>query len=201
MTNIDYETIKNCDRILGLYSDKKEIKNLKYVLENMIHLCEKYGVTELPINDNLLLNLLLVFNDFIYDEKLDYVKYRMENFRYSVLPSNVSTGNVCKVPSHGSLTRDGWSREFLYMMPNSSIIDHIHTDEIEIYNCLDGAMTINNDLYDIDIVGINESHSIDEVKTLSIIETYKIAKDRLEENNIQSMNENIQKTFVMSLNK
>ncbi len=201
MTSIDYETIKNCDRILNLYSEKKEIRNLKYVLETMVHLCEKYGVNELPINDNLLFNLLLVFNDLIYEDKIDYVKYRMENFRYSVLPNDISTGTVCKVPSHGFLKRDGWAREFLYMMPNSSITDHMHNDDIEIYSCIDGSMSVNNIQQDVDIVGIGENHNIDEVKTLSIIETYKIAKEKLNEENIQYMNENVRNTFVKSLNR
>ena len=86
-------------------------------------------------------------------------------------------------------------------MPNSSITDHMHNDDIEIYSCIDGSMSVNNIQQDVDIVGIGENHNIDEVKTLSIIETYKIAKEKLNEENIQYMNENVRNTFVKSLNR
>ena len=201
MAKIDYITIRNCESVLSLYKDKKEIQNLKYVINNMKTLCEKYGVEELPIDDSLLFNLLLVFNNFIYDDKMDYVKYRLGQFRYSILDNDISTGRVCKIQSHGSLSRDGWAREFLYMIPNSSILEHTHNNEIEIYNCLEGSMVVNGESEDYDIVTIGESHNIGKVNTLSIIETYKLASDKLTDESIENMNTEVEKLFVKTLKR
>lgn len=199
MAKVDYRTLKNCNSTLNLYRNNKEIASLKSVIDNMIELCEKHGVDEIPVDDSLLFNLLLVFNDLIYDEKMDYVKYRLENFRYSVIENGMTTGRVCKIISHGSLTRDGWSREFLYMIPNSSVLTHTHNNEIEIYNCIEGSMVVNGESQDYDIATLGSSHNIDKVNTLSIIETYKLSSDKLTDESIDNMNQEVEKTFVKSL--
>lgn len=201
MTNIDCETIRNCYRILEVYKDKKEVSNLMYILENILTECDKNGILEVPINNNLLLNLFLVFSDELYNEKMEYIDYKIENRRFSFLDKNISSGTACRIQSHGSLKNDGYAREFLYLTPYSAIKNHKHNDSIEIYNTLTGVIKVNGIYTDTTLIGVGEEHYINEINNLSIVETYKISTDKLTEENICNMNDDINKTLVLSLKK
>lgn len=201
MTNIDYETIKNCYILLEKHRDKKEILGLISIIENLLDKCNKYGLQEVPINNTLLLNLLLVFNEELYNEKMEYIDYKLSKMRYNFLNDSVAFGTVCKIQSHGSLNNDGYAREFLYLTPYSGIKKHKHIDDIEIYHALSGVIKVNDEYTDSYLVGMDQNHGIDEVNNLSIVETYKIARNKLCDESICKINNEVNKSLVLSLNK
>ena len=186
MICIRYEAVKNCYNTLLNYSDKgKEIRGLKYLVGKLLKYCEYNEEEYVDVEDNMLANLLLIFDNELNDIKLNYVQDKIENNRYKYLNSNISFGIVCKIPGDTTLTKEGYEQGFLYFTAGSKIKNHTHTEEIEIYNRIDGNPCIFNDKSNINICEINNSHETNMVDRLAIIETFKIRKDLLDEENIQ----------------
>ncbi len=180
MINIRLSAIKKCYNTLSnCKHNGNELKNLLYLVTQLLQYCTINELDDVDVNDNMLANLLLVFDDELNDIKLNYVNNKIGCKRFKLLPSNISFGIACSVPGDTTLMTNGYEQGFIYMAAGSSIRSHKHTDTIEIYNKLDGNMKVFNDYQDINICGINNNHEIDKVDRLTIVETFKIRRDLL----------------------
>ena len=184
MINIRLSAIKKChDTLLNCNHNGNEIRNLLYLVTQLYEYCVINELDDVDVNDNMLANLLLVFDEELNDIKLNYVNTKIGCKRFKLLPSSISFGTACSIPGDTSLMSNGYEQGFIYMAAASSIRNHKHTDTIEIYNRLDGNMKIYNNYEDINICGINNCHEIAKVDRLTIVETFKIRKDLLNNEN------------------
>lgn len=94
--------------------------------------------------------------------------------KITILDSNVATGIVFKINIEGNLEQDNYELGYLYLLPGSSIKNHMHINQIETYTLIQGDLSINDIKYIKDYCHIGESHSIDQVKDNTIIKTYKV---------------------------
>ena len=194
MKGIRYEAIRNCYNALSSYNDNgKELKGLKSLISKLLKYCEYNELSCVDVDDNMLANLLLIFDNELNENKLDYVQNKITNNRYRYLDSKISFGIVCKIPGHTTLVKEGYEQGFLYMTAGSRINNHTHTEEIEIYNRLDGNPNIFNNNSNINICEINNNHEINMVDRLAIIETFKIRKDLLDNENIAKISKLLSK--------
>ena len=188
MKGIRYEAIKNCYNSLASYNDNgRELEGLKYLIGKLLKYCEYNELDCIDVDDNMLANLLLIFDNDLNEIKINYVQSKIDNKRFVFLNNNISFGIVCKIPGHTTLVREGYEQGFLYMTAGSRINNHTHTEEMEIYNRIYGNPNIFNNSSNINICEINNNHEITMVDRLAIIETFKIKKDLLSENNIKIM--------------
>mgnify|MGYP007069903956 CR=1 FL=1 len=195
MTNISLNAVKKCYEEFRKYENSSiELQGLKYIITTLYEYMIQYGLININLTDSLISNLLLVFEDELVDSKIDYVNSKIETKSYSLVSGNISLGLVCNIPGHTSLIRNKFSQSFLYLRAGSGIKEHSHTDVIELYNRLYGAMNINGQPYDINICDLNNSHSIDAGCSLSIIESFKISKELLTDENV----DNISKVLIQN---
>jgi hypothetical protein len=114
-------------------------------------------------------------------EKLQYILQQLKINNYTILPETISTGIVYKIDYPGNLDIQGYERGFLIMTKGSSIKQHEHTENVERYKVIMGKLIIKGKEHKENICLIGESHSIDKVKELTIIETYKMDKKLLKQ--------------------
>ena len=112
-------------------------------------------------------------------EKLQYILTQINEKNYTILPESISTGIVYKISYKGNLNTKGYESGFLIMTKGSSILEHKHEENVERYRPLMGKLIINGIEQKENICLIGQSHSIDKVKELTIIETYKMDKKLL----------------------
>ena len=109
-------------------------------------------------------------------EKLQYIQKQLKENNYTILPETISTGIVYKIDYPENLKTPGYERGFLIMTKGSSIKQHKHTENVERYKVIMGKLIIKGKEQQENICLLGESHSIDKVKELTIIETYKMDK-------------------------
>lgn len=130
----------------------------------------------------LFVNKVLDLNEY---KKL-YVKERILDGKYEKLPVD-KANNVFKISGFGSLDKEGYEHGFLYLKDGSSILEHFHDNDIEIYRII-----TNNKLND-SICLLGDSHKIDSVSGDTIIETFKVNKDIIKDNyDIDTLNKYLQ---------
>lgn len=112
-------------------------------------------------------------------EKLQYILNQLKEKNFTTLPESISTGIVYKISYKGNLNSTGYESGFLIMTEGSSIKEHKHEENVERYRPLMGKLIINGIEQKENICLIGQRHSIDEVKELTIIETYKMDKKLL----------------------
>ena len=110
------------------------------------------------------------------EQEIQYVLNQITNKNYTILPDTIAIGTVLKIHIEGNLEKEGYEKGYLLLTPNSGIIKHKHINDIEIYKCLKGNLSIKNKTTNEDICLIGEEHNIDRVKELTIIKTLKIQK-------------------------
>ena len=188
MTNISFNAVKKCYNEFRKYENSSiELQGLRYIITSLYEYMIQNGLLNINLNDSLISNLLLLFEDTLHDSKIDYVNSKIDIMAYSIVPSKISLGLVCNIPGHPSLEKDKFSQSFLFLRADSGIQKHYHYDTIELYNRLYGAMNIDGQPYDINVCDLNNSHSIDRVCSLSIIESFKIKKELLNDENVDSI--------------
>ncbi len=112
-------------------------------------------------------NMKLNLNEF---KKL-YVRERISDSKYELLSSDKANGDVYKITGFGSLDSNGYEHGFLYLKSGSSILEHLHKNDIEIYRYISGDKINDN------ICLLGNRHKIDSVKGDTIIETFKLNKN------------------------
>lgn len=191
MICIRYEAVKNCYNTLLNYNDKgPEIRGIKYLIGKLLKYCEENELEYVDVENDMIANLLLVFDNELNDIKLNYVHSKINNNNYKLLPSNICFGIVCTMPSTTHLIKEGYSQGFLYLTSGSKINTHMH-DEVEIYSRLDGNPNILSNQSDINIIEPNTEHEITMVERLAIIETFKIKKELLSNDNISKISKSL----------
>ena len=118
-------------------------------------------------------------------EKIKFILDELKNNNYIILSNTISEGLVYKIHYKGDLNTTGYERGFLVLTKGSSIKEHIHTKEVEKYKLLLGKLSINGKEQKENICLLNESHMIDKVDEVTIIETFKMAKELLHNNKIK----------------
>lgn len=109
-----------------------------------------------------------------WSEEIEFVNEQIENKNYVVLPDTIAIGNVYKVPSFGSLDKEGYEVGYLYLPPGSGIKTHTHINDVERYKLLCGRLSINEKHSDTNICTLNNSHCIDVVLEPTVIQTCKV---------------------------
>ena len=109
-------------------------------------------------------------------KELKYVFEQLIKRNYTVLPETISEGIVLKIHLEGNLETDGYEKGYLVLTPNSGILEHTHTNDIEKYINLSGIMSIKNKQEKENICEIGKTHNIDKTQELTIIKTIKISK-------------------------
>ncbi len=117
-------------------------------------------------------------------EKLKYVKRQIVDGNFSILNHKISTGIVYKVHVTGDLKIDGYEHSFLYITTGSSIKEHIHINDIELYRLISGVLSVNGDIVDEDYCLLDDKHGIDRVEEDTIVETIKLSSNYLKERGI-----------------
>lgn len=110
------------------------------------------------------------------EREIQYVFEQIINKNYTILPDTIAIGTVLKITFEGSLEEDGYEKGYLVLTPNSGILEHKHTDNIETYTCLTGRLSVKNKPTKENTCLIGKKHNIDIVKELTIIKTLKINK-------------------------
>ena len=113
------------------------------------------------------------------DKKLQFILEQIKLKNYTLLPGTISTGIVYKIHCDGDLDCLGFEKGFLVMTNGSSIKEHKHVENVERYKVLVGNLKINGIEQNENICLLGESHSIDVVDKLTIIETFKVDKKML----------------------
>ena len=117
-----------------------------------------------------------------------YVKERINNGNYELLSNNIAINNVMKIKCFGTLENEGYEHGFLYLTKGSGVKNHIHTENIEMYRLIYGDEECINNASEICL--INNSHQIKTVKYDTIVETFKLNKNIINDiNDIIILNE------------
>lgn len=101
-----------------------------------------------------------------------YVKERILDGKYKILPNDISSSNVFKISCFGSLDKEGYEHGFLYLKEGSKIYEHFHDKDIEFYRFVSGDENIKNS-----VCLLGEKHEIREVCCDTIIETFKVNRN------------------------
>ena len=196
MINIRFNAISKCYNTLLQHNNKgEEISGIKYLVSKLFMYCKARNLDSIEVENEMLASLLQIFDDELKEEKINYVKEKVDSSLYNLLPSNISLGIVCTIPSKYTLSKDGYSKDYIYMTAGSMIKNHKHEKEIEIYNGLKGNISNDGEYKDIDICGIHSEHEIKSVNRLTIIESFKVKKELLNSESIV----NISKTLVKKI--
>lgn len=121
----------------------------------------------------------------------NYVEQSIKMKNFQILPSEIATGNVAKITYCGNLEQDGYEYGFLYLPKGSSILEHKHTDNIEMYKIIEGELSVNGKEVSTQICLINCTHNIDPVSCKTIVETLKINKRLSKKNNQNDINQEL----------
>lgn len=117
-----------------------------------------------------------------------YVKKRIKNGNYELLSNNIAINTVMKIKCFGNLNNDEYEHGFLYLTKGSGIKNHAHTENIEMYRFIYGDEECINNAPEICL--INNRHQINTVKYDTIIETFKLNKNTVNDiNDITILNE------------
>ena len=119
--------------------------------------------------------LLDMFSDEAED--IEYVKKQLEKGKYTLLPKNVSIGDVYKIAYGGNIDVYGYEKSYLYLPSGSGINEHVHNASIERYTLVCGVMNINGEECTQSDCLFGESHCVDVVPEDTIIKTLKIKDD------------------------
>lgn len=107
-------------------------------------------------------------------KEIEFINEQMQNKNYTILPDTIAEGKVYKIHAFGNLEQDGYEVGYLYLPKGTGIKNHTHITDVERYKLLKGILKVNNDITKINICGINDSHSIDLVSEITIVQTCKI---------------------------
>ncbi len=91
----------------------------------------------------------------------------------SILPTTIATGKVLKIRVSGNIEETNYESGYLVLPKGSSIKNHKHIKDREIYTLIMGSLYMNGRLVDVDFCEINGSHQIDKCKELTIIRYQK----------------------------
>lgn len=114
-------------------------------------------------------------------EIINYIKEKISNQEYSILPDTIAIGQVYKITEFGSLDVEGYEKGYLYLPIGSGIKKHTHINDIEKYTKIQGVLSVFGIKQQTNTCFINESHCIDIVNEDTIIKTFKISKEYLKE--------------------
>lgn len=101
-----------------------------------------------------------------------FVYERISDGKYELLSNDKSSGDVYKVSGFGSLDSTFYEHGFLYLKKGSSILEHVHTNDIEIYQFISGDNKISDN-----VCLLGNKHKIDCVSCDTIVETFKLNKN------------------------
>lgn len=142
----------------------------------------------------------------LYARKLDlnkfkklYVKNRIENDKFTILPNELTKGNVIKIKGFGSLNIEGYEHGFLYLPKGSSVKFHEHINEIEMYKLNSGDKNALNS--NCEICLLDTSHGINTVECDTIIETFKLNKNIIEQIDDLASTDLINECLILQLNR
>lgn len=108
-----------------------------------------------------------------------YIKDKISNGDYTLLPDTLAIGKVYKIHKLGDLNKEGYEVGYLYLPKSSGIKEHKHTNDIERYKLISGVLRVFNFPSTNNICPLNHVHCIDPVPEDTIIETCKISKTYL----------------------
>ena len=128
-------------------------------------------------------------------EKLSYIQKQIENNNYKILPDSIAEGTVYKIHYSGDLDKDGYEVGFLYLIHGTSIKEHIHTNDIEMYKPLVGTLSVLGEEVPINYCLFDEKHNIDKVTGVLIVETVKLSREYLKQD-INTKDKEYQKVLL-----
>lgn len=119
---------------------------------------------------------------------MDYVMDKINKGEYSLVSEKLAIGKVYKVLLEGNLDIDGYEKGFLMLPKGSGIKKHTHINDVERYEIVNGVLSVFGNVVDVNICNINESHNIDVVDVDTIVSTYKVTKNYIDENDLNINN-------------
>lgn len=107
--------------------------------------------------------------------KNEYVTYCLINHKFRLLEPNKASGRIFQIPGYGTLKTTGYEHGFLFIHKRSNVKEHVHKDNIELYNRISGDYSFQGG-----ICLLNHSHKIEPLGISTIVETFKVDKRIIE---------------------
>lgn len=107
--------------------------------------------------------------------KNEYVSYCLINHKYKILDSNKASGRILQIPGYGTLKTIGYEHGFLFIHKGSYVKEHVHKDNIELYNRISGDYSFQGG-----ICLLNHSHKTEPLGISTIVETFKLDKSLID---------------------
>ena len=126
--------------------------------------------------------------------KNEFVTYSLIKHKFNYLNKDKAIGKVLQIPGYGKLNINGFEHGFLLIHKNSGILEHVHDANIELYNRVSGDYSFKGG-----ICLINESHNIDILNTSTIVETFKVDKNIINDNDINILNKQLKEILFKKL--
>ena len=121
--------------------------------------------------------------DKFYKLVKEYVESSMLRGNIVKLDSNISVGDVYKIPVFGSLETFGFEYALLFLKARSYILLHQHINDIEQYKFVSG------DIKNTGICLLSEYHEVARVNYDTIIESLKVSKFIIDNYNSYSVDQ------------
>ena len=109
-------------------------------------------------------------------KNLDFIKEQIQAGDYTILPESIAIGTAYKIPSFGSLEKDGIELGYLYLPKGSGIKSHQHINDIEQYRLLFGTLRVNSIDTTSNVCLLGKWHDIACVEEDTIVRTCKVSK-------------------------
>lgn len=109
------------------------------------------------------------------EEKILYVKSKINSGEYTLLPEDIAIGPVYKIIYNGNLESDGFEVGFLYLPSGSLIKEHEHQKDAERYRLIYGELKVKGRCVTENICHQGtSSHNIDKCSCDTLVETCKV---------------------------